>query len=55
MTIATAGDAINGGSCSLTAGCSVTLTVSWVQGARSGSASTADVTRSQVFYYQFGL
>ena len=55
VTIATGPDAASGAACSAAAGCSVTMTISWVQGGKPGGAGTADVSRSQVFYYQFGL
>ena len=55
VLIATGPDAASGSACSLATGCSVTLTISWVQGAKPGAAALTDITRSQIFYFQFGL
>ena len=38
--------------CAAASGCSVKLTLSWSQVASNGAAAS---TRSQIFYYQFGL
>ena len=54
VTIQTGPDAASGSSCSTTTGCSVTLTINWAQNANANT-SGASITRSQVFYYQFGL
>lgn len=53
--IATGPDAASGAACSSTTGCTVTLTLNWVQGAKAGSVIGGDVTRAQTFYFQFGL
>ena len=42
----------SGTTCAVASGCSVMLTLSWTQVAGNGLAAA---TRSQVFYYQFGL
>ena len=42
----------SGTACAVASGCSVVLTLSWTQVAGNGLAAS---TRSQVFYYQFGL
>ena len=42
----------SGTACAVASGCSVKLTLSWTQVASNGLAAS---TRSQVFYYQFGL
>jgi Tfp pilus assembly protein PilV len=54
VTIQTGPDAASGNGCTTTTGCSVTLTISWAQNANPNT-SGASITRSQVFYYQFGL
>ncbi len=51
-TIQTFPDVGNGTACAVATGCSVALTISWTQVASNGAAAT---TRSQNFYYQFGL
>ncbi len=51
-TIATYADAGSGTACAVSSGCTVKLTLQWTQIASSGQAAS---TRSQVFYYQFGL
>ena len=54
VTIQTSADTStsSGTACAVASGCSVKLTLSWTQVAGNGLKST---TRSQVFYYQFGL
>lgn len=54
VTITTGPDAASGTACSVATGCSVTLTLAWTQVGAPGPNS-ASVTRSQVFYFQFGL
>jgi Tfp pilus assembly protein PilV len=49
ITIATGVDP-NGNACSLTNGCTVTLTFQWTQAAAQGTSAS---TRSQVLYFQF--
>jgi Tfp pilus assembly protein PilV len=51
-TIQTFADTGSGTACALATGCSVKLTISWTQVASNGAAAS---TRSQTFYYQFGL
>ena len=51
-TIQTFADAANATPCAVVTGCSVKLTISWTQVASNGAAAS---TRSQTFYYQFGL
>ena len=50
--IQTFADAANATPCSASNGCTVKLTLSWKQVASNGAAAA---TRSQDFYYQFGL
>jgi Tfp pilus assembly protein PilV len=52
VAIATSNDAGFGTSCAASTGCTVTMTVSWTQAASVGIGGS---TRSQTFYYQFGL
>lgn len=51
-TIQTFADAASATPCAVVTGCSVKLTISWTQVASNGAAAS---TRSQTFYYQFGL
>ncbi len=51
-TIQTFADAGSATPCAVVTGCSVKLTISWTQVASNGTAAS---TRSQIFYYQFGL
>jgi Tfp pilus assembly protein PilV len=55
IVIATGGDAVAGGSCSTTAGCTATVSISWTQNANASAGQTAAITRTQTFSYQFGL
>jgi Tfp pilus assembly protein PilV len=50
--IVTYADAASNAACTSTTGCTVVLTLSWQQ---LGSPGQATATRSQTFYYQFGL
>jgi len=54
VTIQTSADTStsSGTACAVASGCSVMLTLSWTQVAGNGAAAA---TRSQFFYYQFGL
>lgn len=52
-TIATGPDAGSSTVCAVATGCTVTLTLSWSRGAAPGAAGGD--TRSQTFYFQFGL
>jgi Tfp pilus assembly protein PilV len=51
-TIQTFADTGSATACALATGCSVKLTISWTQVASNGAAAS---TRSETFYYQFGL
>lgn len=51
-TIQTFADTGSATACAVVTGCAVKLTISWTQVASNGNAAS---TRSQVFYYQFGL
>lgn len=51
-TIVTSPDTGSGTACAVSSGCTVKLTLQWTQIASNGNAAS---TRSQVFYYQFGL
>lgn len=52
IAISTSNDVGFGSPCSSAAGCSVTLGISWTQ---VGSANVGALTRTQNFYFQFGL
>lgn len=52
VAIATSNDAGFASACSATGGCTVTMTLSWTQVSDAGIGAS---TRSQTFYYQFGL
>lgn len=55
-TIETFPDTGSGTACAVSSGCTVKLTLQWTQVASNIAASaTAAPTRTQVFYYQFGL
>lgn len=52
ITLATGPDAGSGAACSLTGGCTVTMSMQWTQ---VGAPGIGSATRTQTFYYQFGL
>ena len=55
IVIATGGDAVAGGSCSASTGCTSTVSISWTQNANASAGQTSAITRTQTFSYQFGL
>jgi Tfp pilus assembly protein PilV len=52
ITIATGPDAGSGTACSVTAGCTVTMSLQWTQ---VGAPGVAGGSRAQTFYYQLGF
>lgn len=52
ITVTTGPDSASGSACSIVTGCSATLQISWTM---AGTAGLATSTRTQNFYYQFGL
>jgi len=52
VTIATGPDSASNAACAVATGCTVVLTLQWTQ---VGAPGVAAATRTQTFYYQFGL